>query len=253
MCHELDARPPLPPIAGGSDVARTADVVLTSSDGTEFLAFEALTADDGAPGIVILPDVRGLHPFYRDLAARFAEAGTHAIAIDYFARTAGTDPRPDDFDHEPHVAETTPHAVGHDVSAGMQRLSSEASATRLYTVGFCFGGRKSFNQAARQEGLDGVVGFYGMPQRFGDDDEDPPVEAVGEFSCKVLGLFGTADRATPVSAVDEFRAALDAANVPNELVVYEGAPHSFFDRRYEEFRDASEDAWRRILAFVGVT
>jgi len=253
MCHEPAARPPLPPIAGGSDVARTADVVLTSSDGTEFLAFEALTADDGAPGIVILPDVRGLHPFYKDLAARFAEAGTHAIAIDYFGRTAGTDPRPDDFDHEPHVAETTPDAVARDVSAGMQRLSSETSATRLYTVGFCFGGRKSFNQAARQEGLDGVVGFYGMPQRFGDDDEDPPVEAVGEFSCKVLGLFGTADRATPVSAVDEFRAALDAANVPNELVVYEGAPHSFFDRRYEEFRDASEDAWRRILAFVGVT
>jgi len=252
MCHEPQARPPLPPIAGASDVARTADIVLTSSDGTEFLAFEALTADDGAPGIVILPDVRGLHPFYKDLAARFAEAGAHAVAIDYFGRTAGTEARPDDFDHQPHVAETTPDAVARDVFAGMQRLSSETTATRRYTVGFCFGGRKSFNQAALQEGLDGVVGFYGMPQRFGDDDADPPVEAVGSYSCKVLGLFGTDDRATPLSAVDGFRAALDGANVPNEIVVYEGAPHSFFDKRYDEYRDASEDAWRRILAFVGL-
>jgi carboxymethylenebutenolidase len=68
----------------------------------------------------------------------------------------------------------------------------------------------------------------------------------------VLGLFGSADQATPVAAVDAFRAALDAANVPNEIVLYDGAPHSFFDKRFDEYRDASEDAWRRILSFVGV-
>jgi carboxymethylenebutenolidase len=63
MCHEPDARAPLPPIAGASDLARSADIVLRSSDGTEFAAFEALISHDGAPGIVILPSVRGLHPF----------------------------------------------------------------------------------------------------------------------------------------------------------------------------------------------
>jgi hypothetical protein len=53
MCHEPDARAPLPPISGASDVARSADIVLRSSDGTEFAAFEALTPHDHAPGIVI--------------------------------------------------------------------------------------------------------------------------------------------------------------------------------------------------------
>ena len=38
MCHEPDARAPLPPIAGASDVARSADLVLRSSDGPEFAA-----------------------------------------------------------------------------------------------------------------------------------------------------------------------------------------------------------------------
>jgi carboxymethylenebutenolidase len=32
--------------------------------------------------------------------------------------------------------------------------------------------------------------------------------------------------------------------------VYDGAPHSFFDRKQEEFADASEDAWRRTLDFI---
>jgi carboxymethylenebutenolidase len=68
----------------------------------------------------------------------------------------------------------------------------------------------------------------------------------------VLGLFGGADQAISADAVDAFRAALDAAQVPNELVAYPGAPHSFFDKRYDEYRDACGDAWRRILGFVRI-
>jgi carboxymethylenebutenolidase len=35
-----------------------------------------------------------------------------------------------------------------------------------------------------------------------------------------------------------------------ELIEFEGAPHSFFDRKQEEFRAASDDAWQRTLAFI---
>ena len=44
--------------------------------------------------VVILPDVRGLHPYYEALAVRFAEAGFHAVAFDYFGRTQGAAQRP---------------------------------------------------------------------------------------------------------------------------------------------------------------
>ena len=40
------------------------------------------------------------------------------------------------------------------------------------------------------------------------------------------------------------------AGVEHEIVTYDGAPHSFFDRKQEQFAEASEDAWRRVLAFV---
>jgi carboxymethylenebutenolidase len=59
-----------------------------------------------------------------------------------------------------------------------------------------------------------------------------------------------ADGATPPEVADDFEKKLTAARVPHERHVYAGAPHSFFDRGYEQWKDASDDAWRRILDFV---
>jgi carboxymethylenebutenolidase len=53
-----------------------------------------------------------------------------------------------------------------------------------------------------------------------------------------------------VEESNAFDEALDEAGVEHEVVVYPGAPHSFFDRKHEEFADASEDAWNRVLAFL---
>jgi carboxymethylenebutenolidase len=121
----------------------------------------------------------------------------------------------------------------------------------VFSVGFCFGGRNSFNQAARGHGLAGVIGFYGFPQQRGPDDTDAPVVLAARFECPVLGLFGGADKGIPTEGVHDFREALEKAGVPNEIVVYDGAPHSFFDRSFEQHREACDDAWRRILRFVG--
>jgi len=50
--------------------------------------------------------------------------------------------------------------------------------------------------------------------------------------------------------VAAFAAALTAAGVEHELVTYDGAPHSFFDRRYAEWKDACDDAWSKIFKFI---
>ena len=66
----------------------------------------------------------------------------------------------------------------------------------------------------------------------------------------ILGLFGGADQAIPVEQVEQFDTALTAAGVEHDFHVYAGAPHSFFDRRYEDYAEACEDAWRRTLGFL---
>ncbi len=78
-----------------------------------------------------------------------------------------------------------------------------------------------------------------------------PIDLADQFRCPVLGLFGAADQGIPQSDIDRFGAVLSAAGVENTLVSYPGAPHSFFDRKAQEFSDASSDAWRRTLDFIG--
>jgi carboxymethylenebutenolidase len=251
MCSGSEARPPLPPIAGGSDVSRDRELVLTAEDGNRLGAHDAGANHEGGPGIVILPDVRGLHPFYRELALRFAQAGIHACAIDYFGRSAGVGSRGPDFDFRRHVDRTTDDTVAMDAAAAIAHLRSPATAaTSAFSVGFCFGGRNSFNLAARGFGLAGVIGLYGRVARHPGDADDTPAELAERYACPVLGLFGGTDQSIPPRDIVAFRTALERAGVRNELVVYGGAPHSFFDRSHEQFSDACDDAWRRILEFI---
>src|SRR5919201_6722575 len=155
MCFAYDARPPdlpadlaLAPLAGGAGAEL---LELTSADGTRFSAALAEAAEGSDPGVVILPDVRGLYRFYVELAERFAQAGHHAIAIDYFGRTAGTGERGEDFEYMPHVAETRPERVQADVAAAIDELRERGGASAFATVGFCFGGSHSFLAATNPD------------------------------------------------------------------------------------------------------
>jgi carboxymethylenebutenolidase len=254
MCFAFDARPPelptdlaRPRIAGGAPAEL---LELTSADGTRFSAALAEAPEATGRAVVILPDVRGLYPFYSELAERFAQAGHHAIAIDYFGRTAGLGPRDEEFEYMPHVQQTRPATVQADALAALAALRERTGATAASTVGFCFGGTQSFLSATSSElALDGVVGFYGSlsPERWGAMS---PIHRAVDMQGPVLGLFGGDDPGIPPEQIDAFDAALAEADVEHEIVTYPGAPHSFFDRRYEEHAEACADAWRRVLGLL---
>jgi carboxymethylenebutenolidase len=244
VCFELDSLPPIPPISGAA--VGHEDLVLEAKDGNRFAAFAAMPDEPAAKGVVILPDVRGLYRFYEELALRFAERGIAAVAIDYFGRTGGVGKRDDEFPYMEHVAETTLEGIQADLAAAVGWLR-DRGATSIFTVGFCFGGRNSWLSAAGGHGLAGAIGFYGQPA----DRESPgPTSRAAEMTAPILALQAGDDPNIRADANAAFDEALTAAGVEHELVVYEGAPHSFFDRRHEEFARDSDDAWRRGLDFV---
>jgi carboxymethylenebutenolidase len=249
MCFELDSLPPIPALKGAA--VSHDDLVLEAADGARFAAFAAMPDEPTGTGVVILPDVRGLYRFYEELALRFAERGITALAIDYFGRTAGIGKRDETFEYTDHVAQTRPETIQADLRAAVDHLRSPqgGSCRAVFTVGFCFGGRHSWLAAAGGHDLAGAIGFYGRPG-VGRDGSPGPVQRVHQLDAPILGLMGGADEAISADDVSEFERALGAADVKYEIVVYDGAPHSFFDRRYEEFQDASEDAWRRVLDFL---
>ena len=252
MCFAFDARPPeLPPgvarIAGGAGAEL---LELESADGTRFSAALAESPEARGRAVVILPDIRGLFPFYSELAERFASAGHHAIAIDYFGRTAGLGPRGEDFDFWPHVEKTRPATVQADIAAALAALRERTGADGASTVGFCFGGTHSFLAATNDElGLDGVVGFYGSlnPERWGRHVAHPPRTGHAGPGARALRRRRPGH---PAGAGRGLRARPAEAGVEHEIVTYPGAPHSFFDRRFDEHADACADAWRRVLAFL---
>ena len=249
MCFDEDAHPPIPVIAGGA--LESGLLTLSAADGNQFTAFRARASTPGGAGIVVVPDVRGLFRYYEELALRFAEAGVDAVALDPFGRTAGLGQRGADFDYMGHVKEVTYAGVSADLRATVEYLRSpEGGAPRsVFIVGFCFGGRLAFDASTLGLGLAGAIGFYGMP--VGPRGDIPaPADVAGEMANPILGLFGGADAHITPDALAEFDAALTGADVEHLIVSYPDAPHSFFDRKQEEYADASADAWRQMLGFI---
>lgn len=241
MCHDDDSRPPAPPLRG--EVSEHGRRALTSADGAEFLAYVATPAHPARAGVVILPDVRGLHPYYEQLAVRFAEAGFHAVAIDWFGRTLGLGSRTErDVDWLALVQRTRPAEIAADVAAAHALLDTAGSGP-VFSLGFCFGGSQSWRLGA-DDGLDlaGCMGFYGRPPMIADVEE--------AIHKPLLLLVGGADRATPVADFEALSARLSARGQEHEMHVYPGAPHSFFDRAFADWSDACADAWLRMLAFT---
>jgi carboxymethylenebutenolidase len=250
MCFDTEALPPDP--ARTEMLAGSERTVLVADDGNHFAATVARTREPASAGVVIIPDVRGLHRYYERLAEHSADAGVHAVAIDPYGRTAGAEQRGDDFDHASHRAAARDEGIRADVRAAAEMLRGDG-ATRAISMGFCFGGRASLMQAS-QESIDGAIAFYGPPAQREDGQgggRSPMDEAeAGIVRAPVLGIYGAADRGIPVTDAEAYDRALDAAGIEHRIVVYPDAPHSFFDRSMSEHAETCRDAWAAVLGFV---
>lgn len=247
MCHADDSCPP--PLPGTSQPATVEQLIIGVQP---FRAAHAMPARRASVAVLVLPDGRGLHPFYARLALALAEVGVEALAIDLYGRTAGTAERGVDFVSGSHSAQLTAAGVRTDLATGVTRLRGDDAHRRVVAVGFCLGGRVSLLAATMAElDLAGAVAFY--PQTTGPARSELPApdERVAQLRCPVLTLFGAADELIPSAAVSKWRAGLAAAPVPHEVIVYPGAPHSFFDRAAGKHADAATDAARRLMDFLG--
>jgi carboxymethylenebutenolidase len=230
---------------------------LTSADGTQFDAYFAHPDAGSRKGVVIGPDVLGLGPFYKELAVRFAEAGCHAIAYDYYGRTAGLTggDHGDDFTFEvafsQHFGEVakTPDTTDEDAAAAVRWLRSlpNTDVQSVYFVGFCMGGAVAYREAAAGQGLAGSVAFYGVPPPFAPFLAE---NRLAEIETPMLVFLGGADWDGSQAKTGGIVEGIRRKGVEVEYHFYEGAPHSFFDRRFAEHQDACQDAWTHVLAFI---
>ncbi len=239
MCFSSDQHPPLPPRS--SDVGRHGATELVAQDGNRFRGYDATPVTRRGASLVLLPDIRGMHHYYTDLALAFATAGIDTVALDPYGRTAGVTARDEGFEFMPHATALTSEQVLADSHAAAARLR-ERSDDPVFTLGFCKFGAESWLLAASDLGATGCMGFYGRP--------GAAQEVVERMTSAVLILAAGADQATSPEDNAAFDRVLTEAGKVHEYVVYEGAPHSFFDRSFEQWQTECTDAWVRMLGFI---
>ncbi|WP_345638713.1 dienelactone hydrolase family protein [Rugosimonospora acidiphila] len=248
MCHDPSASVPMAdrdegPVSG-------TEFELPTSDGRRFPAYLASPGRPTGSPIVLLPDAGGLHPFYQELARRFARLGHPTLAIDYYGRTAGSRARDDGFDHVSHLERLLRRTMLSDVHTAVGHLRTVTGETP-FVLGFCLGGATGLLAGTTDLDIAGAVAFYPW---LGELGREPalPAEFVAGMRCPVLGLFGEADEVTPVAVARAFDDHLDRAGVPHDIVIYPDAVHGFFEWHYLDTNrrpDIVEDVWPRLAAF----
>jgi carboxymethylenebutenolidase len=205
-----------------------------------------LSAPEGAgksPAVVVIHENRGLNDHTRDVARRFASEGFVALAPDLLSRKGGTGTMESPDKAREALSTIAPGDALTDLKASLTFLDKHAKVRggRLSSVGFCWGGARSFLLAAEEPRLRAAVVFYGSA---------PPAEKLAQVRAPVLGLYGETDEriTSQVPAVAE---ALKKHGKSFEYKIYPGAGHAFFNDTGERYNaEAARDAFARTLAFL---
>jgi carboxymethylenebutenolidase len=232
------------------------DIAIPVPDGT-IRGYRAMPSSGGLfPLVLLCAEIFGLNHYTKDICRRLAKVGYYAIVPDLYSRKADLTTIRDMAEIRPivnskHDAELV---ADYDATVEFARASGKADMARMGITGMCRGGRTTLVYAAANPKLKAAVAWYGAVG--GPPSEFMPrtvLDRVAEFKVPVLGLYGAKDAGVPIAQVEQFFAALKAAGIPSELVIYPEAGHGFHaDFRPDNYRKLdAEDGWKRMLAWFG--
>jgi carboxymethylenebutenolidase len=220
-------------------------------------AYRAAPANKtGAPVVLVVSEIFGVHEYIADVARRFAKAGYFAIAPELFVRQGDAGSYGEISKLIAEVVSKVPDAqVMADLDASLAWAKTQgADSSKAGVTGFCWGGRITWLYAAHNPGIKAGVAWYGrvvgQPNTLQTKN---PIDVAAALHAPVLGLYGEKDSGIPLDGVEKMKAALaagSAAAKKSEFVVYPDAPHAFHaDYRPSYRKDAAEDGWKRCLAW----
>lgn len=244
MCH-----PDAPAQQGPS--AEVHEVAVPLPSGERLPAELALPDGGQGPGVVILVDIYGCTPFYRQLNQRLASAGYVSLLPDVFFR-------------EGELAEVTREAAFarkaqlddaralDDLLAATGWLAGrdEVGGARLGLVGFCMGGTFALDIAAQRDDV-ATVGYYAFPAGMPGSNAPAPLDVVDQLQGPMLCFWGDQDY-IDMDEVARLGEQATAHGKDYDAIIYPGVGHGFLRGLVEDGADseAAHDSWQRALAFL---
>lgn len=192
-------------------------------------------------GVLVIHENRGLNPHTEDVTRRAALAGFSAFGVDFLTPLGGT---PADADAARALfPQLKPEDVIAQGRAALAFLKARPDATgKVGAVGFCWGGGTVNDLAVSAPELNAGVVFYGR---------SPDLAKVPQIKARLLIQHAARDTRL-VEGLPAYEAALKAAGINYQAIVYPDVDHAFLnDTSAERYNAAAAKlAWERTVAFL---
>lgn len=208
---------------------------------------------DKLPLVVIVHEWWGKNDYIAKREQMLNEQGYATLAVDMFGNNKVVD--------NPKDAQVLATPFYQKPEMGVERLQKyievakqdpHVDASKVFVIGYCFGGTQALNYARSGADVKGVVSFHGglatsLPQK--------------QIKAKVLALNGAADPMVPAKEVKGFEAEMKAQKVEYKVVNYKGATHAFSNpnstavgKKYNipiAYNKAADEAsWQELMTFL---
>lgn len=208
------------------------------SQDVEISGYLAKPEGTARAGLIVIQEWWGLNDDIKGIADRYAAEGFVAFAPDMYHGDSSTEP-----DEARKLAMSMDRDLaGREIDAAIAALKAGHGVAKMGCVGYCMGGGLSLGAATRPTStVDAIHAYYGAPRLTPDE--------IASIKVPVMGSYGAEDQGIPAEMVNGFREALDAQGTPNDVKIYEGAGHSFFNAGPAHHEAAAADSWDRSVAW----
>jgi len=190
------------------------------------------------PGVVMIHENRGLRPEIKATAEQLAREGYLVLAVDLLGGVA------EDQDGARALTANFKQETGVENMRAAAQFLRDQGATKMASLGWCFGGRQSLELAMSGEKLDATVVYYGGGMA-------TTTQRLAPIKWPVLGIFGDQDRAIPVETVNQFQSSLNTLGIENYIHIYPGVGHAFANPSGMNYApEETKDAWAKTVAFL---
>ena len=203
---------------------------------------------DKAPVVIVIHEIFGLSDWIRGVADQLAEDGFIAVAPDLICGKGPNGGCTDSISSRDDVVKAVRGLTPEEVLTGLNAVRDyavkiPAGNKKTATIGYCWGGARSYEYATKQPGLNAAVVYYGT---------SPETPTLAAIKAPVLGLYGE-DDARVIATIEPATVEMKKLGKTYEVEIYKGAGHGFL--RAQSGREganlkATQAAWPRTIAFL---